>query len=63
LAYQPQKFNETTLQHIITHTEEAAKNREDTPGTFLDIDGSFDGISFDITTKAAKQHGHGDTIC
>jgi hypothetical protein len=48
---------------VITHTEEAVENREVTFGAFLDIEGAYDSTSFDNITKAAKQHGLGDTIC
>jgi hypothetical protein len=62
-AYQPGKSTETALHHVIEHIEEAVKNSEVSLGNFLDIEGAFDSISFDIITKAAKQHGLGDTIC
>jgi hypothetical protein len=62
-AYQPGKPTETAMHHAITHTEEAVESREVTLGAFLDIEEAFDSTSFDIITKAAKQHGLGDTIC
>jgi hypothetical protein len=43
--------------------EEAVENREVTFGALLDIEGASDSTSYDNITKAAKQHGHGDTIC
>jgi hypothetical protein len=48
---------------VIIHVEEAVENREDILGAFLDIEGAFGSTSFDIITKAAKQHGLGDMIC
>jgi hypothetical protein len=47
---------------VITHIEEAVENSKVTLGAFLDIEGAFDSSSFDIITKAAKQHGFGDMI-
>jgi hypothetical protein len=61
-TYKPGNSTETTLHHVITHTEEAVDNREVTLGAFLDIDGAFDSTSFGIK-KAARRHGLGDTIC
>jgi hypothetical protein len=55
-AYQPGRSTETALHHMITHIEEAVENSED-------IEGAFYSTSFDIITKAAKQHGLEDTIC
>jgi hypothetical protein len=43
-AYQPGKFTETALHHVITHTEEAVENSDVTLGAFLDIEGAFDSI-------------------
>jgi hypothetical protein len=48
---------------VITHIEEAVENRDVTLGAFLDIEGAFDSISFDIITNVAKWQGLGDTIC
>jgi hypothetical protein len=50
---------------VITHTyiEEAVEKRDITLGAFLDIEGAFNGTSFDVIIKTAKQHGLGDTIC
>jgi hypothetical protein len=62
-AYQPGRSTETALHHVITHIEEAVENREVTLGAFLDVEGAFDIISFDIIRKAAKWHGLGDMIC
>jgi hypothetical protein len=62
-AYQPGKPTETALHHVITHIEEAVENSKVTLGAFLGIEGAFDSTSFDIITKAAKQHGLEDTIC
>jgi hypothetical protein len=63
LAYQPGKSTETALHHVITHIEEAVENREVSVGASLDNEGAFDSTTFDTITKAAKQHGLGDTIC
>jgi hypothetical protein len=62
-AYQPGKYTETALHHVITHTDKAVENREVTLGAFLDIEGAFDSTSFYIIRKATKWHGLEDTIC
>jgi retron-type reverse transcriptase len=48
---------------MIIHIDEAGENRKIALGTFLDIEGASDSISFDIITKAAKRHGLEDMIC
>jgi hypothetical protein len=62
-AYQSGRSTDTVLCHVITHIEEAVENSEVTLEAFLDIEGAFDSTSFDIITKAAKQHGREDMIC
>lgn len=62
-AYKPGKSTEIALPHVITHIEEAVENQEVTLGACLDIEGAFDSTSFDLKTKAAKQHRLGHTIC
>ena len=54
---------ETVLDHVITHTEKSVENGAVTLGAFLDFEGAFHSTSFDIITKAAKQHGLGETTC
>jgi hypothetical protein len=50
----------TSLHHV----EEAVENREVTLGASLDIEGAFNGTSFDIITEAAKQHCLGElSLC
>ena len=47
---------------MITYFEEALENRDDTPGDFQDIVGTFDSTSFDVITEAAKWYGLADMI-
>jgi hypothetical protein len=44
-AYQPRNPTETTLHHVITHTEDAVENKKVTFGAFLDIKGTSDSTS------------------
>jgi hypothetical protein len=38
------------------------ENREVALGDVLDTEEAFDSTSFDMTTRAAKQHGPGDNL-
>jgi hypothetical protein len=60
-----EKFMSTdiALHFVMTHTEEAAENREITCEAFLDVEGALDTTSHIIITEAAKWNGCEDTIC
>jgi predicted phosphoadenosine phosphosulfate sulfurtransferase len=48
------------MHHVITHIQETMENRK-LHLSFLDIEGTFDSTSSDIT-KDAEGHGLGDTL-
>jgi predicted phosphoadenosine phosphosulfate sulfurtransferase len=58
--YKPGNFTETAMHLVITHIQEAMENRK-LHLSFLDIEGTFDRTSSDIT-RDAKWHGLGDTL-
>jgi hypothetical protein len=48
---------------VVTHIEEAVKQRETVLGAFLDIEGAFESTSFEVIIKATEQHGIWHIIC
>jgi hypothetical protein len=48
---------------VVTHIENAIEHKEITSEGFLDIEGAFDRISFDVITQVAERHGIEPTIC
>jgi hypothetical protein len=55
-AYQTGKSTETALHSVVTRIEYAIKRKDIALGAFLDIEGAFDRISFDIIKQAAERH-------
>jgi hypothetical protein len=62
-AYQIDKSIETALLNIITRMKSAIAHKNITVGVFLDIEGAFDGTSFDIVIQAAEKHCIEPAIC
>jgi hypothetical protein len=62
-AYQIGKSTETALHNVVTHIENAVEHKDIALGAFLDIEGAFDGTSFDTIIQAAERHGIEPAIC
>jgi len=61
-AYQAGKSVETALHQLIVQVEKALDQQEITLGAFLDIEGAFNGTSYDTMCDAVVRHGSADTI-
>jgi hypothetical protein len=48
---------------VVTHIEDAIEHQDIALCAFLDTEGTFDRISFDIIKQAAERHGIEPAVC
>ena len=61
-AYQAGKLVETALHQLVVRAEKALDQQQIALGAFLDIEGAFNGTSYDTMCDAVVRHGSADTI-
>jgi hypothetical protein len=57
------KSSETALHNVLTCIQSATEHKEIALGAFLDKEGVFDSIPFDVLTQDASRHGNEPTTC